>query len=110
MFGKKWPYVLGSVCASVVVYLLYIKKRYRYLKSLGFDGPEPKYLLGNLTDFVTKNNSVIYDETNPNIPVISHYSKTLRRWTKIYGKIYGYYEGISYIQKLETKIYFVTNI
>lgn len=93
MFTKNWPYALGSVCISVLAYLLYIKKKYNYLKYLGFDGPEPKYLLGNLTEFASKSNSVENDETNPNTPVISHYSKTLRRWTKTYGKIYGYYEG-----------------
>ncbi len=75
-------------------YLLYVKHCYKYLKSIGYDGPNPTFFLGNLASFASPDNSVSTGPDNLK-PVISHYSKTLRRWTKQYGKIYGFYEGHS---------------
>ena len=93
MFMKKSIFLLSSLFGSVTLsYLFYVKHCYKYLKSIGFDGPPPKFFIGNLADFASKKNS-ISDESEEKKPVISHYSKTLRRWTKKYGKIYGYYEG-----------------
>jgi hypothetical protein len=80
---------LGSVSLASLAYLLYMKTCYGYLSSLGYDHPPPRFILGNLAEFSSAENS-----TTSSSPV-SHYSKTLQRWTRTYGKIYGYYEGHS---------------
>jgi hypothetical protein len=85
--------LIASFSLITVSYLYYIKKSYKYLKKLGYDGPKPMFFIGNLADFASKENSIHKDLDDINKPVISHYSKTLRRWTKQFGKIYGYYEG-----------------
>jgi hypothetical protein len=84
---KKIGIIVGSLSLATIAYLLYIKRCYSYLKRLGYDGPKPKFLLGNLAEFVSNANSTNLDAK------VAHYSKTLQRWTKTYGKIYGYYEG-----------------
>ncbi len=84
--------LVGSASFATISYLLYIKRRYRYLKSIGYDGPKPTFFIGNLAEFATKDNSIQIDQSKP---IINHYSKTLQRWTKQYGKIYGYFEGHS---------------
>lgn len=87
----------GSLSLATLAYLFYVKRSYNYLRSIGYDGPDPKFFIGNLGDFLSEKNSIKHTkETNKKEPIaISHYSKTLRRWTKSYGKIYGYYEGHS---------------
>lgn len=89
---NKFSILIGSASLAALSYLLYIKRCYRYLKSIGYDGPSPSFFIGNLSEFATKDNSVQKDQFKP---TINHYSKTLQRWTKQYGKIYGYYEGHS---------------
>jgi hypothetical protein len=84
---KKIALVFGSASFLAGGYIFYINRCYKYLKSIGYDGPMPRFFVGNLIDFVSKENSI---RRNSNI---SHYSKTLQRWSKTYGKIYGYYEG-----------------
>nr|AHL88988.1 cytochrome p450 3046A1 [Brachionus koreanus] len=88
MISKNFSIILGSASVVFFGYLYYIKKCYNYLKSLGYDGPRPKFLIGNLLEFI------IEPKTAQN-KSFSHYSKTLQRWTRIYGKIYGFYEGHS---------------
>lgn len=87
---KKIALVFGSFTFLTGSYIIYIKRCYKYLKSIGYDGPLPTFFVGNLMDFVSKENSI---RGNSSKSAISHYSKTLQRWTKTYGKIYGYYEG-----------------
>lgn len=89
---KKLAIALGTISLVGISYLVYLKRCYRYLKSLGYDHPPPKFFIGNLLEFASQSNSV---STDPHKPEISHYSKTLRRFTSRYGKIYGYYEGHS---------------
>ena len=89
---KEIAILLGSVTIAGVSYFIYLKKCYRYLKSLGYDHPPPKFFIGNLLEFKSEENSVKKGSTRP---AISHYSKTLKRFTAKYGKIYGYYEGHS---------------
>ena len=61
----------------LVTYLIHIKRCYSFFQKLGINGPEPTFLLGNVTDFVrTKRISV-----------------SIRNWTEQYGRIYGYFEG-----------------
>lgn len=92
-----------AVSAVTAGYLLYIRHCYKYLASLGYDGPPPKFFLGNLADFASAENSTIQANTNTTEreansvanSVVQHYSKTLRRWSRQYGKIYGFYEGHS---------------
>lgn len=79
---KKLAIILGGCSFLTISYLLYVKRRYRYLKSLGYDGPAPRFLLGNLMDFISKENYAFKDS---NKAPFYHYSKTLRRWTKTYG-------------------------
>jgi hypothetical protein len=78
----------GISLVASLAYLLYVKACYGYLSSLGYDNPPPRFLLGNLAEFASSENT-----TGKNRKAISHYSKTLQRWTRTYGKIYGYYEG-----------------
>ena len=94
-FRKHVSLALGSLSLATLAYLLYIKRSYRYLESLGYDGPSPRFLLGNLTEFVSKENSIEKNKSSRRTPAIPHYSKTLQRWTRFYGKVYGYYEGHS---------------
>ena len=89
---KKIGILLGSLTLAGVSYFIYLKKCYKYLKSLGYDHPPPKFFIGNLFEFNSQDNSV---KKGPLKPIISHYSKTLRRFTAKYGKIYGFYEGHS---------------
>ena len=91
---KKIALVFGSFTFLTGSYIIYIKRCYKYLKSIGYDGPLPTFFVGNLMDFVSKENSI---RGNSSKSAISHYSKTLQRWTKTYGKIYGYYEGLFFI-------------
>lgn len=88
MIPKNFSIIFGSVSFAIIGYLYYIKKCYGYLRSLGYDGPRPKFLIGNLLEFALEKNS----SQNSNL---SHYSKTLQRWTSTFGKIYGFYEGHS---------------
>ena len=91
---KKIALVFGSFTFLTGSYIFYIKRCYKYLKSIGYDGPLPTFFVGNLMDFVSKENSI---RGNSSKSAISHYSKTLQRWTKTYGIIYGYYEGLFFI-------------
>ena len=94
-----------STCAIVTLgYFYYVRRCFGYLKSLGYDGPPPSFPLGNLAEFQSAENSVSFEQEEKekrsrsgrkSKPSVSHYSKTLQRWTKTYGKIYGYYEGHS---------------
>ena len=86
MFSLKIRILFGTITVTSLAYIYYIRRCYKYLKSLGYDGPKPKMFIGNLTEFNSTQNSTKSIQ-------ISHYSKTLQRWTKTYGKIYGYYEG-----------------
>ncbi|RNA03299.1 cytochrome P450 3A29-like [Brachionus plicatilis] len=88
MISKNCSIILGSASVALFGYLYYIRICYNYLKSLGYDGPRPKFLIGNLLEFVSEKNS--FQNSN-----LSHYSKTLQRWTHKFGKIYGFYEGHS---------------
>nr|QEV83806.1 cytochrome P450 [Brachionus rotundiformis] len=88
MISSNFSVIIGSVSVALVGYLYYIKTCYNYLKSLGYDGPKPKFLIGNLLDFALEKNST--KSSN-----FSHYSRTLQRWTQKFGKIYGFYEGHS---------------
>ena len=85
--------LLGSFSLLTLSYFYYIKRCYKYLKKLGYDGPKPSFFIGNLAQFASQENSIHSKDDAQ--PPISHYSKTLQRWTKQYGKIYGYYEGHS---------------
>ena len=92
IFLKEIAIFVGSIVGVSVSYLIYLKKCYRYLKSLGYDHPPVKFFIGNLFEFASQENSI---ELGPSKPVVSHYSKTLKRFTSKYGKIYGFYEGHS---------------
>jgi hypothetical protein len=89
---KRIGILLGSLTIAGFSYFIYLKNCYRYLKSLGYDHPPPKFFVGNLLEFKSQQNSVKKGLIKP---AISHYSKTLRRFTSKYGKIYGFYEGHS---------------
>ena len=102
MISKNISIGLGSFSFFVLAYLYYVKRCYSYLKKYGYDSPPTKYFLGNLTDFLSKEHSINPDKDSKE--AISHYSKTLRNWTRTYGKIYGYYEGI-FIKNLTFKSY-----
>lgn len=95
MSFKNWPYVLVGSLVSTLAYLFYIKRKYGFLRKYGYDGPEPKFLLGNLIEFASSVSEETGQQTsaNANKPPVPNFSKTLQRWTKTYGKIYGYYEG-----------------
>lgn len=92
MLSKNFSIVFGSISVALFGYLYYIKTCYNYLKSLGYDGPRPKFLIGNLLEFVMEKK---LDKNENSAQSFSHYSKTLQRWTRTFGKIYGFYEGHS---------------
>ena len=82
MILKKFALLAGTMSLVGISYFIYLKKCYRYLKSIGYDHPPVKFFIGNLAEFANKDNSVSNSSTKP---VISHYSKTLRRFTSKYG-------------------------
>lgn len=92
MILKKFAILFGSFSLVGVSYFIYLKRCYKYLKSYGYDHPPTKFFIGNLLEFASTENSVSND---PHKQSISHYSKTLKRFTAQYGKIYGFYEGHS---------------
>ena len=86
---------LSALALAAVSYLYYIKRCYGYLSSLGYDGPPPSFLIGNLADFASPANALLLmsdksDTTaaHPNATNSStaeqsaHYSRTLFRWTQ----------------------------
>ena len=89
---QKKVLLLGATfgIGATVVYIIIKNRKLSYLRNYGYDGPKPSLIkLGNLVEFNSKSNSSDKSEA------ITHYSKTLYRWTQEYGKIYGYYESTS---------------
>ncbi|GIY20841.1 cytochrome P450 3A4 [Caerostris darwini] len=69
-----WTVTLLAVV--VVLWLIYRKRCFYYLKDNGIPGPEPNILFGNMLEFVNKT------------PI-----KCLEEWFEKYGKVVGYYLG-----------------
>lgn len=82
---------LKLTCVASILYYFYLKSRsYSFFKRYGYSGPKPKLNhLGNLKQFHDKSNSLNNQKS------IYSYSKTLYKWSKKYGKIYGYYQGFA---------------
>ena len=61
----------------LVIYLAHIRRCYFFFQRLGINGPRPAFFFGNVADFAqTKRISV-----------------SIHKWTKQFGRIYGYFEG-----------------
>ncbi|GIY20849.1 cytochrome P450 3A24 [Caerostris darwini] len=75
VFGAiMWTFTLIAVV--VVLWLIYRKRCFSFLKDNGIPGPEPNILFGNMLELVRKT------------PI-----KCLDEWLEKYGKVVGYYLG-----------------
>ena len=61
-----------------LVFIYQINESYNTFQRMGLSGPTPRFFLGNLIELYTHRR---------------HSSACLADWTKMYGKIYGYFIG-----------------
>nr|UOU03265.1 cytochrome P450 3045C6-3 [Brachionus rubens] len=61
----------------IVLYLGKVWLSYRFFKTRGLKTPKYEFFFGNFRELMSTNN----------------YSEILQKWTKTYGKTFGYYEG-----------------
>ena len=62
----------------LLIYIHKINKTYRIFQQMGLPGPTPRFFFGNFIELFSHNR---------------HSSACLADWTKVYGKIYGYFIG-----------------
>ncbi|XP_005099962.1 cytochrome P450 3A7 [Aplysia californica] len=68
---------LLCVLALLLAWICFVKSHYSVFQRMGLPGPEPVFLMGNTLDFAKK------------LPL-----EVFKYWTKKYGHVYGFYEGL----------------
>lgn len=70
--------LLTTLLLLVTIYIYKLKKIYHVFHAMGLSGPVPRFFLGNSMELFTHG---------------KHSAACLAEWTKVYGKIYGYFIG-----------------
>ena len=70
--------LLSLVAVLVLIYVYKLRKIYRTFDEMGLPGPPPRFFFGNAIELFTHR---------------QHSAACLADWTKVYGKVYGYFIG-----------------
>ena len=70
--------LLAVVFVLGFIYVYKLKKIYRTFHEMGLPGPPPRFFFGNAIELFTHR---------------QHSAACLADWTKLYGKVYGYFIG-----------------
>ena len=70
--------LVATLLLLIIIYIYKIKRIYHVFRDMGLSGPVPRFFLGNAIELFTHG---------------KHSAACLAEWTKVYGKLYGYFIG-----------------